>query len=132
MGDPWDFGWTQLLGFLGLALTGVLGWRGLRTLDRWRLEKIDEKKLDLAIDALSLANKSKEVFRDIRGALVRHSEWDDMPKILGEEEKERDRRGQYYAILKRIQHHRSFFEQASAMQPRCAVLFGDDAETIFE
>jgi hypothetical protein len=127
MADPWTFG----LGVAGLLLTGTLGFFGLRTLDRWRREKIEEKKVDLAMDALSLAYEAKGVFESIRARMSSSSEWADMEEIPGEDERERRRRGSYYAIMKRIQHHRGFFERAWAMQPRCMALFGDEAEEVF-
>jgi hypothetical protein len=48
MDNPWAFGWTQLLGVSGLLLTAAIGGFGLRTLNKWRREKIEEKKVDLA------------------------------------------------------------------------------------
>src|SRR2546430_364987 len=65
MADPWTFG----LGVAGLLLTAVLGGLGLRTLDRWRRERIEEKKVDLAMDAISLAHESKGVFEGIRSGV---------------------------------------------------------------
>jgi hypothetical protein len=127
MADPWAFG----LGVAGLVLTGVLGFFGLRTLDRWRREKIEEKKVDLAMDALSLAYEAKGVFESIRARMVSSSEWADMEEMPGEDERERSRRGSYYAIMRRIQFHRGFFERAWAMQPRCMALFGAEAEEAF-
>jgi hypothetical protein len=59
------------------------------------------------------------------------SEWDDMEVIPDEDPRERDRRGSYYAIMKRIRFHREFFERAYAMQPRCTALFGEEAEDAF-
>jgi hypothetical protein len=128
MADPWMFG----LGVAGLLLTGTLGWFGLRTLDKWRQEKIEEKKVDLAMDALSLAYEAKGVFEAIRARLVSSSEWADMEQIPGEEERERNRRGSYYAIMRRIQFYRGFFERAWAMQPKCMALFGTEAGAMFE
>jgi hypothetical protein len=125
--DPWTFG----LGVAGLILTAVLGSLGLRTLDKWRREKIEEKKIELAMDALSLAYESKGVFEAIRSRLASSSEWADMEEVPGEDERERSRRGSYYAIMKRIQFYRGFFERAWAMQPRCMALFGSKAEDVF-
>jgi hypothetical protein len=127
MDNPWAFGWTQLLAGGGL----LLGVCGLRTLNRWRREKIEEKKIDLAMDAISLAYEAKGVFEGIRSPLVSTSEWDDMEVVPGEEQRERDRRGSYYARMKRLQFHREFFVRAYAMQPRCRALFGVEAENAF-
>jgi hypothetical protein len=127
MAGEWTFGLTQLLSVVGLGLGGL----GLRTLNKWRRERIEEKNIDVAMDALSLAYESNGVFEHIRARLSNSSEWEDMETIPGESERERIRRGSYYAILKRIQLHRPFFERAWAMQPKCMVLFGHEAEEIF-
>jgi hypothetical protein len=128
MADPWMFG----LGVAGLVLTAILGGVGLRTLNKWRREKIEEKKIDLAMDALSLAYEARGVFEAIRARVVSSSEWADMEEIPGEDERERNRRRSYYAIMRRIQFYRGFFERAWAMQPRCMALFGTEAEDMFE
>jgi hypothetical protein len=127
MADSWTIG----LGVAGLLLTAVLGGFGLRTLERWRRQKIEETKIELAIDALSLAHESKGVFEGIRARVRNASEWDDMEEVPGEDARERNRRGSYHAIMKRIQLHRGFFERAEAMQPKCMALFGREAEGIF-
>lgn len=132
MDNPWAFGWTQLLACGGLLLTAAIGGFGLRTLNKWRREKIEEKKVDLAMDAISLAYESKGVFEGIRAPSVSTSEWDDMEVFPGEAPSERDRRGSYYAKMKRLQYHREFFERAYAMQPRCRALFGAEAEDAFD
>jgi hypothetical protein len=131
MQDPWAFGWTQLLGVGGLLLTAVIGGIGLRTLNKWRREKIEEKKIDLAMDAIALAYESKGVFEAIRSPVGSKSEYDDMEVIPDEEPTDRSRRGTYYARMKRIQSYRAFFERAYAMQPRCTALFGVEAEEVF-
>jgi hypothetical protein len=131
MDNPWAFGWTQLLAVGGLLLTGVLGGFGLRTLNKWRWEKIEEKKIDLAMDAISLAYEARGIFEGIRSPFMSASEWDDMEVIPGEEPRERAFRGSYYAKLKRIQYHQEFFVRAYAMQPRCRALFGAEAEDAF-
>jgi hypothetical protein len=99
MTTPWTFGWTQLLTFAGLVLTGYIGYQGLRTFDRWRREKIEEKRIDVALDALSTAYKSKYVFEYIRSPLVRSHEFADMPGC--DDGKENRKQGEApYAILK--------------------------------
>jgi hypothetical protein len=102
MDNPWAFGWTQLLVTGGLLLTGIIGGFGLRTLNKWRREKIEEKKVDLALDAISLAYEAKGVFEGIRSPLVSTSEWNDMEAIPGEHPRERDRRRSSASISPRI------------------------------
>jgi hypothetical protein len=80
-------------------LTGYIGYQGLRTFDRWRREKIEGKRIDVALDALSTAYKSKYVFEYIRSPLVRSHEFADMPGR--DDGKENRKQGEApYAILK--------------------------------
>jgi len=58
-------------------------------------------------------------------------EWKDMPRIPGETDVEWDRRGPFYAVSRRIQRHKDFFERAFKLQPRCMAMFGKEAEDIF-
>jgi hypothetical protein len=79
-----------------------------------------------------LAYEAKGVFEGIRARIVSSSEWADMEEIPGEDERERNRRGSYYAIMRRIQFYRGFFERAWAIQPKCMALFSHEAEAMFE
>jgi hypothetical protein len=54
-----------------------------------------------------------------------------MPKIEGETDQERDRRGSYYAIIKRIEHNKEFFEAVWEIQPKFMAIFGRETENIF-
>ena len=58
-------------------------------------------------------------------------EWQDMPDSFGTEEQQRRTRGQFYAILKRIQAHKDFFERAWKIQVRCTALFDPTVEKTF-
>src|SRR5260370_30510068 len=57
-------------------------------------------------------------------------EWKDMPQGYGSEE-ERRARGPFYAILKRIEAQKEFFERAWKIQVRCTALFGPNVEEVF-
>jgi hypothetical protein len=70
MNDPWAFGWTQLLTVIGMAITTTIALAGFRTFGRWRREKIEERRIELALEALSLAYESKAVFGHIRSPLI--------------------------------------------------------------
>jgi hypothetical protein len=45
MGDPWAFGWTQVLAIAALVLTGVVSGLGLRTFGKWRRETIEGRRI---------------------------------------------------------------------------------------
>jgi len=130
MADPWTFGWTQLLTIIGFLITIVIAVTGFRTFGRWKKEKIEEKRIDTAIEALALAYESKFIFDHIRSEMSFGYEWEDMPDSYGNEE-ERNARGPFYATLKRIEANKDFFERAWKMQVRCTALFGSEVEEIF-
>jgi hypothetical protein len=54
-----------------------------------------------------------------------------MPRGEYETEDEWDRRGPFYAIFKRIEHHRDYFEAVWKLQPRFMAVFGRETEAIF-
>jgi hypothetical protein len=70
----------------------------------------EENKVAVAIEALTTAYKSKYVFEHIRNPFTRSYEYADMPQIEHQSEEDRHRRGTYYAVLKRIEFNKAFFE----------------------
>src|SRR5262249_11775350 len=126
--NPWTFGWTQLLTIAGFIITIVIAIGGFRTFNRWKREKIEEKRIETAIEALALVYESKFVFDHIRSPMAFGYEWADMPDNYGEP---RDERGSFYAVLKRIKANKEFFDRAWKMQVRCTALFGPHLEEIF-
>jgi hypothetical protein len=125
--SPWTFGWTQLLTITGLAIA----FQGLRTFGRWRREKIEEKRIEVAIDALAAAYKSKHVFEYVRGRLTQDHEYQDMPEVAGEPERERKQRGTLFAVRRRIERNKDFFDHVWELQPKFMAIFGRDTEDIF-
>ena len=89
MADAWTFGWKQLLTIADFAITIGIAWTGFRTFERWRREKIEEKRIDTAVEALALAYESKFVFDNIRSPMSFPYEWKDMPDSFGTEEQQR-------------------------------------------
>lgn len=51
--------------------------RGGRISDvgRWKREKLEERRIEAALDALTLAYETKFVFRDIRSPMAHGYEW---------------------------------------------------------
>jgi hypothetical protein len=129
--DPWAFGWTQLLTIVGFLITGAIAVGGFGTFERWRKQKLEEKKIDVALEALAVTYQSKFVFEHIRGPLAYSYEWADMPKRDGETEDKRNSRGSYYAPLKRINQNKDFFDQLWKIQPLAMAVFGPRVEKIF-
>lgn len=130
MPTPWTFGWTQLLTIVGFIITIAIAIGGFRTFGRWKKERIEEKRIDTAIEALTLVYESKFIFDHIRSAMSFPYEWKDMPADYGPET-QRNVRGSFYAILKRIDAQKEFFERAWKIQVRCTALFGSEVEEPF-
>ena len=131
MSDPWTFGWTQVLAIAALLLTSVVSVLGLRTFGKWRRETIEGRRIEVAVEALSLTYQSRFIFENIRAPIVYEYEYDDMPGISGESDDERARRGKYFGVLRRIERNSEFFKEVWRVQPRVMALFGADTEAIF-
>jgi hypothetical protein len=131
MNGPWSFGWTQLLTIIGFLITSLIAIGGFRTFGRWKRERLEEKRIDLALEALAFVHKSKFIFDSIRSGMTYPSEWEDMPKNVSEDESKRRARGEFYAIFKRMQRNKDFFDKAWDIQVRCSAMFGTRAEELF-
>jgi len=44
-----EFGWNQLLTVIGLIVTTIIAIGGFRTFGRWKREKIEERRIDVAL-----------------------------------------------------------------------------------
>jgi hypothetical protein len=130
MGNPWSFGWTQLLTIIGFIITTTIAIGGFRTFERWKREKLEEKRIDTAIEALALAYESKFIFDHIRSEMSFGYEWQDMP-VQHESEERRNARGPFYAMLKRIEMNKEYFDRAWKLQVRCTAIFGPEVEETF-
>jgi hypothetical protein len=131
MSDPWAFGWTQLLTIIGFIITVAIAIGGFGTFGRWKREKLEEKRIDTAIETLALVYESKSIFDHIRNEMSFGYEWQDMPEKQGESEQLRNARAPFYAILKRIEASKDFFDRAWKLQVRCMALFGPEVEETF-
>jgi len=129
--DPWAFGWTPLLTLLGFAITIGIAVFGFRTFGRWRREKLEDKKIEMALEAMALAHECRYVFASIRNPMSTANEWSEMPRAPQETDEHWRRRGPYYAIAIRISQNREFFERLFKLQPKFMALFGAQTEEIF-
>lgn len=131
MSDPWAFGWAPLLAIIGFIITIVIAVGGFRTFGRWKREKLEERRIETAIEALALVYESKFIFDHIRSEMSFEYEWKDMPDSYGATEKQRRPRGSFYAVFKRIEASKDFFERSWKIQVRCTALFGPEIEEVF-
>jgi hypothetical protein len=132
MSDPWEFGWTPLLTIIGMVITTTIAIAGFRSFNRWKREQIEEKKIELALEALSLAYESKAVFGHIRSPVLYKSEGDDVPDMAGESPEHKRQRGAFFGVLQRIEAANDYFKRILALQPKFIALFGDRTEEIFD
>src|SRR5713226_647489 len=121
--DPWAFGWTQVFTIVGLAITIGIAIGGFRTFGRWKREKLEERRIEVALDFLGVAYEAKYIFANIRGAMSYEYEWQDMPVDDAQTAAQRSNRGQFYATLKRIERNKDFFDKVWQLQPRCMAVF---------
>lgn len=132
MADPWDFGWNQVLTIVGMAITVGIAIGGFKTFGRWKRERIEERKIDIALEALSIAYESKGVFEAIRNPGLFSYEWSDMPRVEGESDSEWEARAPYYVTLKRLDENNEYFRKTLQLQPRFMAVFGPESEKIFD
>jgi hypothetical protein len=129
--DPWAFGWTQLLTIIGFAITIVIAIGGFKSFGRWRREQLEGKRIDIAIEALTMAYRTKFVFQNIRALMAMSNKWEDMPKLEDDTDNKRMQRGSFYAVFKRIQRNKDYFEGLWDLQPKFMAVFGPETESTF-
>ncbi len=124
--------WTQLLTITGLFITSFIAIAGFRSFSRWRREQIEGRKIDLALEALSLAYESKAVFGHIRSRVMYKGEGADVPEMVGESDEHKRQRQSFFAVLKRIESGNDYFVRIWALQPKFIAIFGEKTEEIFD
>lgn len=116
---------------VGFAITVTLAIVSFRTFDKWKQEKIEENRIDVALKTLAIAFESVIILDEIRAPLRHEYEWDKMPKT-GESEDRRRRKGSHWAVLKRMDDRKEYFDRVWAVQPTFMAVFGPETEKIFE
>src|SRR5262249_29930275 len=124
LGSLGEFQWSHLLTVFGFIFTGLITFAGFRTFNRWKREKLEEKRIEVAIEALAIAYEAKAAFKSIGIRLVSAFESQDMPKIAGETETDKAARASCYVVLKRIDAHYELFERAWRFKPKLMAVFG--------
>jgi hypothetical protein len=129
--DPCAFGWTQLLTLAGLLLTISIALGTYRTFNRWKREKIEERRLDVALDALSIAYEAQMIFDDLQRQFVHAYAWANMP-TEGLSDPEIVHRRSLYAVINRMGRHVAFFERVLSLQTKFMAVFGRETSRVFE
>jgi hypothetical protein len=122
--------------FVGLVLTAIVAIAGFRSFGRWKREKIEERRIEVALDALAIAYEAKFRFEIIRSRLFLDGEAEEIDQKFGEKTYEaishREAQKSPYAVLKRLRRNNGFFERVNAIEPRFMAIFGSDTTKIFQ
>jgi hypothetical protein len=127
--DPWAFGLNHVLTLVGFAITTAIAYAGFKTFDKWKREKIEEKRIEIALEALALAYEAGFVFEGIRSPMSFEGEWAEMKGV--DDPEMRRTAGPFFAILNRIDRNKDYFDRVWKMQPRFMAVFGKDAADVF-
>jgi hypothetical protein len=130
--SPWAFGWTQLLTIVGFGITIAIALNGFRNFERWRRERIEERRIDIAFEALAFIYEVPYVVAALRAPVRYEAEWAEMPRVDGESEEDRRRRAAPYVISNRMKAYGDFFQRGFRLQPRFMAVFGQETEEIFD
>jgi hypothetical protein len=121
-----------VVSLVGILAATTLAICGLKTFGTWKRERLEERRIEVALEGLSIARESKYVFGRIRNPAGFEGEWHSMPVREGESDGDRDMRGPSYATLVRLDTDHDFFERVSQFLPKAVALFDDQVEAIFE
>jgi hypothetical protein len=119
---------------LGLILTTVVAVAGFRSFGRWKREKIEERRIEVALDALALAYEAGFRFEGIRSTILREDEYADIDAPSKDPSRfivHRDGQRSPYAVLKRMNNSHEFFQKVFDIEPKFMAIFGAETEEIF-
>lgn len=116
---------------IGFVLTTILAIIGFNTFGRWKREQLEERRIEIAFEALNIAYQTKHVFEHIRSPLISDYEWQDMPVAAGDTDDRHRRRGSYYAIGKRLAANKEYFNSVWKVHAKCMAIFGPHVEEVF-
>jgi hypothetical protein len=115
-----------------LVVTVCLGIAGLKTFGRWKREKLEEKRIEVAIDTLAIGYEARLVFERIRLPVVGKHEYEEMgPGKVDVSAMARRMKGMAYAVLKRVETNKDFFEKVYTSEAKAVAIFGTRAERVF-
>ena len=119
---------------LGLVLTGIIAIAGFRSFSRWKREKIEERRIEVALDALAIAYEAGFRFEGIRSTILREDEYADIDAPSKNSSRfivHREGQRSPYAVLKRMQSSHDFFKRVFDIEPKFMAIFGAETEEIF-
>lgn len=128
---------APVIAIVGIAVTGIMAGLGLRSFAKFKREKIEERRIEVALDALAIAYESKFVFETIRARAIARHEYENAtdPRYtvgnVGIRVNIREGQQGAYAVLRRIEAQEEFFERVRKIEPRFMAVFGAETEGIF-
>jgi hypothetical protein len=127
---------AAVVALVGITVTGTMAGLGLRSFAKFKREKIEERRIEVALDALALAYESKFVFQMIRARAFSSDEHEGGSDVNysvpgGIKVQLRTTQLSPYAVLKRIESSAEFFERVRRIEPRFMAVFGAETEQIF-
>jgi hypothetical protein len=124
------------IALLGLLLTAGIAIAGFKSFGRWKREKIEERRIEVALDALAIAYEAGFRMEAIRSRFPRESE------LVDERKKDEDgafvaaklRQGQSgpYAVLKRLRANSDYWDTVFTIEPKFMAIFGAETQEIFQ
>jgi hypothetical protein len=120
---------------VGLVLTASVAIAGFRSFGQWKREKIEERRIDVALNALAIAYEARFRFEVIRSPVMFDGEGD---YIAGSGEdasfviRHREAQKGPYAVLKRMRDNSGFFDKVFDLEPKFMAVFGAETQAIFE
>jgi hypothetical protein len=124
----------SVVAMMGIVLTAAIAFAGFRSFGRWRREKIEERRIEVALDALAVAYESGFRFEGIRSTVLREDEYADIDAPSKDPSRfivHRDGQRSPYAVLKRMQNSHVFFQKVFDIEPKFMAIFGAETEEIF-
>jgi hypothetical protein len=95
---------APILTLVWFGVTSVIVYFGFRSFDRWKREQLEERRMEVAFEALRIAYQSKHVFEHIRSPLVETYEWEKMPEHPGDDN---NKRSETRCLLRNLGTHPS-------------------------
>jgi hypothetical protein len=123
---------------LGVLATFGVALKGLNSFERWRRERIEEKRIQVAIDVLSIAHEATIAFSAVRGRFIANYEYADMsdPSNPSTHGVCKDGQTGPYVVLRRLRNFDELFQRAAKLEPLYVALFdtqaGDEFARLFE
>ena len=124
----------SVVALIGIALTFGIAIAGFRSFGRWKREKIEERRIEVALDALAIAYEAGFRFESIRSPFFREDDDADIDAPSGDPSRfivHREEQRSPYVVLKRMRESHDFFKKVFDIEPNFMAIFGAETEQIF-